>query len=314
MSLSVMLRKRMKYDVICFGALNVDKLYMCNRIASKEEESFIIGFKEACGGAAANTAVGLSRLGLKVGFIGKLSNDRAGRKLLKEFERENVDTNGIVISNKGKTGIVIGFIDKKGDRALYAIPGVNNTLNFNEINLEYAEKCSFLHLTPFVGDDPFYAQKRIVEMLFQKCKISLDPGNFYISRGIESLRSILEKCYFVSVTERELKILTNEDYKRGAEILLHIGVKIVAVKLGSKGCYITNGKEEHYVKPFKVKVVDTTGAGEAFNAGFLYGLITGKDLCTCGKIGNYVASRCISKIGARTGLPYLAELMKSKII
>jgi ribokinase len=85
-------------------------------------------------------------------------------------------------------------------------------------------------------------------------------------------------------------------------------VEIVAVKLGSKGCYVTDGKQSHNVEPFKVKVVDTTGAGDAFCAGFLYGLISGKNLYDCGRIGNFVASRCIMKMGARPGLPYLKDL------
>jgi ribokinase len=86
------------------------------------------------------------------------------------------------------------------------------------------------------------------------------------------------------------------------------GVKIVAVKLGSDGCYVTDGKERHLIEPVKVEVVDTTGAGDAFCAGFLYGLINEKSLVECGKLGNFVASRCIMKMGARAGLPYAKDL------
>jgi ribokinase len=78
--------------------------------------------------------------------------------------------------------------------------------------------------------------------------------------------------------------------------------------LGDKGCYVTDGNESHIVEPFKVKAVDTTGAGDAFCAGFLYGLISDKSLYECGKLGNFVASRCIMKMGARPGLPYLKDL------
>ena len=87
----------------------------------------------------------------------------------------------------------------------------------------------------------------------------------------------------------------------------------MAIKLGRNGCFVTDGKESHVVEPFKVKAVDTTGAGDAWNAGFLYGLIKNKSLWECGKLGNFVASRCITKMGARTGLPRLADLHESGI-
>ncbi len=294
--------------MICFGALNIDKLYRVNKIAGPGEESSIFGFIETPGGAAANTAVGLSRLGLKAGYIGKLAEDRGGRRLLEEFKKERVNVDGVMISDVGETGIVIGFVDSNGKRALYAIPGANNMLDFDEINLKYASNCSFLHLTAFVGDSPYIAQQKLVNTLSSKCKITFDPGDLYARKGLNSLKPILEKCFLISLTERELRMLTSETYKKGTEMLLNIGAEIVAVKLGPKGCYVTNGDEGHCIKPFGAKVVDTTGAGEAFNTGFLYGLVMREGLLECGKIGNYVASKCISRFGSREGLPYLAQL------
>ena len=88
-----------------------------------------------------------------------------------------------------------------------------------------------------------------------------------------------------------------------------MGVKIVAVKLGSKGCYVTDGQEHLSVEPFKVKAVDTTGAGDAFNAGFLYGLIHEKSLYECGQLGNFVGfPKSVDAMGARAGLPYAKDL------
>ena len=107
----------------------------------------------------------------------------------------------------------------------------------------------------------------------------------------------------------ELEFLTGEpDYGKGADLMIEMGVKIVAVKLGSKGCYVTDGREKLRIEPFNVKVVDTTGAGDAFCAGFLYGLIHGKSLYECGYLGNFVASRSVMKMGARAGLPYAKDL------
>lgn len=297
----------MKFDVICFGALNVDRLYRVNRIAGRDEESFIIDFKEAPGGSAANTAVGLARLGLKTGFIGKVSDNREGKLLLNDFKRQNVDVNGIIVSKEGRSGVAMGYVDTKGDRALYIDPGVNDSLELKEIDLKYADNTAFLHLTSFIGEKPFKAQKELVRGL-RDVRISFDPGELYARKGLTVLKLMIERSFVMLPSENELKLLTGKKYDEGSKILMKKGVSIVAVKLGERGCYVTDGKESYLVEPYKVEVVDTTGAGDAFCAGFLYGLIKNKDLYECGRLGNFVASRCIEKVSAREGLPRLSDL------
>jgi len=297
------------FNAIGFGGLNIDRLFKVDRIAMAEEESFIINCEETCGGSAANTVVGLARLGCKVGFIGKVADDREGKMLIEDFRREGVDTNGIIHTRTGRSGTVMGFVDKKGERALYVDPGVNDTLGSGEINKEYAFQTDFLHITSFVGEKSFESQRRLVESLPKKVKLSLDPGELYARKGLVKLESMIRHAFVLMPNLSELRLLTKKaNYKQGAEFLIQKGVQIVAVKLGSKGCYVTDGNENHLVKAFKVKVVDTTGAGDAFCAGFLYGLIRGKSLFECGRLGNFVASRCIMRMGARPGLPRLEDL------
>jgi len=297
------------FDVVGFGALNVDKLFRVNKIAGAEEEGFIIDCEETCGGSAANTIVGLARLGCKAGFIGKAADDREGKMLLEDFRREGVDTDGIILAKMGRSGKVMGFVDQKGERALYVDPGVNDTIEANDVNKEYASQAEFLHLTSFVGEKSFQAQKKLVETLQEDVKVSLDPGELYARKGLVSLEPIIKRTCVLMPNLNELELLTNTaDYRKGAEVLLEKGVEIVAVKLGSKGCYVIGGKKSHLIEAFKVKVVDTTGAGDAFCAGFLYGLINDKSLYECGRLGNFVASRCIMKMGARTGLPRVEDL------
>jgi ribokinase len=297
------------FDVVGFGALNVDKLFRVNKIAGAEEEGFIKSCEETCGGSAANTIVGLARLRCKTGFIGKVANDREGKMLIEDFRKEGVDVSGIIYAQHGRSGTVMGFVDEKGERALYIDPGVNDTIELDEINEKYAFNTHFLHLTSFVGEKSFQTQKRLVEILPENVKVSLDPGELYARKGLDALKPIIRRAYVMMPNQRELELLTKvKDYRKGAEALLEKGVKIVAVKLGSKGCYVTDGKENHQINRFNVKVVDTTGAGDAFCSGFLYGLINGKSLYECGRLGNFVASRCIMKMGARTGLPRIDDL------
>jgi len=303
-----------RFDVVGFGALNVDKLFKVNRIAGKEEESFIMDFAETCGGSAANTVVGLARLGCKVGFVGKVADDLEGKILLEEFRREGVNTNGIAVAKQDRSGTVMGFVDENGERALYIDPGVNDQVEFNEKNKTYASETRFLHLTSFVGEKSFQTQKRILETLPKGVMVSFDPGALYARKGLAALESIVEKSFVLMPNAGELKLLTGmADYRKGAEAMLKRGVKVVAVKLGSKGCYVTDGRRNHNVEAFKVRAVDTTGAGDAFCAGFLYGLIKHKSLEECGRIGNFVASRCTTKMGARVGLPTLEDLTKNQL-
>ena len=297
----------MKIDCIGFGALNVDRLYQVERIAKPGEESPIIGHEEHPGGSAANAVIGLSRLGHKVGYIGKVSNDEGGRLLLQSLINEGVDTSGVVKAKSGRSGVVIGFVDRRGERTLYVDPGVNDTLEFEEVDLEYAAGAEFLHVTSFAGERPFEAQRRLLESRIES-RVSFDPGELYVRRGLQAMRPFLRRSYVVFPNENELRILTGEGTEEGAKALLKEGVETVAVKLGERGCFVTDGRESYFVPAYKVKVVDTTGAGDAFCAGFLHGLILGKDILECARLGNLVASKKLSKAGARTGLPRLQDL------
>ncbi len=297
----------MTYDVVCFGALNVDRLFKVNRIAEAEEESEIQEYVESPGGSAANTAVGLARLGIRTGFVGKVTAGRDGDYLLEAFRREGVNTDGIVVSKGGRCGSVTGFVDQKGQRALYLDPGVNSTLKFDEINLEYVAGAKFLHLSSFASDGPLRAQIKLADK-FPDVAVTLDPGMIYARKGLNTLKPLIKKCFAVLPNEGELRLLTGKGCPEGIKALLDEGVKVVAVKLGDRGCYVTDGKEGYYVEPYKVNVVDTTGAGDAFCAGFIYGLLNGKPLKECGKIGNFVASKVLTEMGARSGLPRRSEL------
>jgi ribokinase len=297
----------MTFDVVGFGALNLDKLFKVHMIAKEEEEASVIDFKESGGGSAANTVVGLTRLEMKTGFIGKVAVDREGIFLLNELKKEGVDINGVTISKVGRSGTVMGYIDPNADRALYVDPGINDQLDFNDINVDYVSGTEFLHLSSFVGEKPFKAQKQLIKML-SDVKLCFDPGVLYARKGLAAIKPLLKRSRSVFPNEMEVKLLTGKNYSDGAKKLMKLGAELVAVKLGKRGCYVSDGKESHLIKPYTVEAIDTTGAGDAFCTGFIYGLINGKDLYECGRLGNFVASRCISRMGARTGLPQLADL------
>lgn len=307
--MSARTRRSALNDVVGFGALNLDKIYSVDKIPKADEEGFVRDVKLYPGGSAANTIVGLARLGVKAAYIGKVGNDEEGRILLSDFEREGVDTRFIKRA-EGRSGSAMIFVDETGNRAILVDPGVNDTLRYEEIDVDGVKKYGMIHLTSFIcknGLESLESQKKIVEEFEY---VSFDPGMPYAERGLKDMRKILENTTIFLPSRQEIEMLFGMNFRDAAGECLNMGVEIVAVKLGSEGCWIKDRMGEFKVSPFSVKVVDTTGAGDAFNAGFIYGFLKGKSVEECGKLGNLVASYCIQKFGARDGLPRASELLK----
>ena len=295
-----------RMDIIGFGALNLDRLCIVERIAREGEHIAIQDIRESPGGSAANTIVGLARLGFSTGFIGAIGNDNEGKILLGDFKNSGVDTGGISILN-GRTGIIIGFIDAHGERTLYPYPGVNSILDGANIDIEYAKNTEFLHLTSFVNETQFELQKKLIHEL-PRVKISFSPGILYVRRGLEALMPIIKRSFVIFLNETEIREITGQDYEKGSRLLIEKGARIVAVTLGKEGCFVMDKEDSHHIPAYPTKVVDTTGAGDAFATGFLYVLLKGGSILDAGKNGNRIASLCIQRIGAREGLPYKDDL------
>lgn len=296
---------------IGIGALNLDRLYKVSRIATGDEEIPIMEVVEEPGGSAANTIFALGKLGQRAGFMGAVGNDDEGRKVLASLNGVGVDTSHIKIKVNTRTGLVIGLVDPKGERALYIAPGANNLLSDKDINENHLIKSDILHMSSFVEEKQFETQKKIIEILdYEKTMLSFAPGSLYVRRGSDALSPIIKRCHVLFLNEQEAKILTDKDYENASKYLIDMGCKLVVVTLKEKGCFVTDGKDTLHVDAIKTDVKDTTGAGDAFCAGFLFGLSHDRELVHCAKIGNYLASKCISCVGARSGLPTGKELEK----
>ncbi|MFO7967786.1 MAG: carbohydrate kinase family protein [Archaeoglobaceae archaeon] len=299
-----------KGDVIGFGAINMDKIISVDTIPKKDEEVFVTDLELHPGGSAANTIVGLAKLEMKAGIMGKVGNDEDGDLLMQDFRIEGVDTTAVIRAGaRSRSGSAMVLVDKEGNRAIIVDPGVNDTIHYDEMDLDHISNFRLLHLTSFIckeSEGSLEEQKRLVDSF--EGEVSFDPGMVYARRGINGLRGLLSFTRIFMPNEAEVKILTGKDYRKGAAILLEEGPGIVVVKLGSRGCYITDGVQETEVPADPVKVVDTTGAGDAFNAGFIFGYLKDLELEKCGRLGNVVAGHCIQHKGARKGLPHLKDI------
>ena len=296
-------------EVIGFGALNVDKLYSVENIVSADEESFIKSETDTPGGSAANTIVGLARLGCDTSIIGKIAEDEDGDLIEYNLAVNGVYTNNLIYSQTGSTGKCLGFVDKNGERCLYISPGVNDEIQIGEINPLNIMRFKIMHYTSFVGDS-FNTQIELLEKLGKETLLSFDPGMLYVQKGFDELKPILERTDILLINESELRLLCNDEDSSIKELavgFLDLGIETVVVKQGSDGVYATNGAEECHVDVYECNVVDTTGAGDSFNSGFLYSFLKGFGLEKSCKIGNWVASKAIEGFGMEK-FPSLKEL------
>ena len=296
-------------EIIGFGALNVDKLYSVENIVGKDEESFIKSETSTPGGSAANTIVGLSRLGCSTSIIGKIAEDEDGDLIEYNLAVNGVFSNNLIYSETGSTGKCLGFVDKDGERCLYIDPGVNDEIKLGEINPLNIMRCKIMHYTSFVGDS-FNTQIELLDLLNDEVILSFDPGMLYVEKGFDELKPILERCNILLINESELRLLFNNNevsLKELAEGLLDFGIETVVIKQGSKGVFAMDNSQECFVESYSCDVVDTTGAGDSFNSGFLYSFLKGFDLEKSCQIGNWVASKSIEGFGMEK-FPSLKDL------
>ncbi len=305
-------------EVVGLGALNTDHLYKVDCILD-DGETVVNEAISSPGGSAANTIYGLAKLGVGTGFAGVVGDDGEGKILVQDFQKAGVDISQIRIKPGAKTGSVLCLSDSLGNRSLYVLPGANNLLTMDDLDLTYINQVKMLHVSSFADDRQFKILAELMDRLAPSIKVSFAPGALFASKGLESLTPILARTYVLFINQKEMRQLTGEDFIAGTESCLKLGCQTVAVTLGKGAsyktvkatCYIRDAENEYVVEPLNQNIIsalDTTGAGDAFATGFLYGLLKGKGLKDCGRLGDITAQLSISQMGARHGLPTFIKL------
>lgn len=316
----------MPKDVIGFGALNIDLIY--EGVVKEEGEevqpqhflepmlrAFGQPISKSGGGSAANTVYALSEMGFSTGYLGKVGWD--GDFLVRGLG--NVDARGIVRGHQ-RSGHVVS-LQHEDLRSMTIFPGENDTLDENEIDLGYASDTRFIHMTSFVGDKPFQAQIYVAHNLPPEVKISFDPGTLYTkARGMNGLLPLIGKTHVLFVNEEELWELTRKGIKEGCEFLLRRGYaphgqgpQIIACKSGKDGSYAMNRQGDYFeAKPVVVPISEQrypTGAGDAYNAGFLAGLLIEESMDRCATYGNTLGAMKL-KVPREDFHPQLEDLTR----
>lgn len=315
-----------KYDVVGYGALNWDDIRQVDEIVLPGGETSGTIQPGDSGGSAANTVAGLSRLGLKnTAFIGAVGNDDMARYLVNDLEKENMTP--LVLEKDDKSGTCLVLVDPKGERAIYVFPEVNDQISFNDINKEKKEtikSADYLYTATFACKKSYESLETQFELAKMAERHAFSPGTLYTEGRIlqekrEIIDGLLDNTEILFLNNKEIKNLTGlGTFKIAASQLIenYSNLDIVAVTLGENGCFLNTKNEGILVPAYETKNIglDTTGAGDSFAAGVLYGIINGKPLETCGQIGNYVASQVIQHTGARKGLPTGDALKIQKLL
>ena len=265
----------------------------------------LTGAVEVSGGSAANTAVGISKLGASVKFIGKVSHDSLGKVFRKSIVEAGVDFATKDSSTEATTANCVVLVTNDGERTMSTYLGSCVELGANDIDADSVINSNITYIEGYLWDSP--GGKAAIRKVFNLNASSERLSSFSLS---DSFCVDRHKKDFIEITSKHVDILfANEQEIQSlfevsnfnqALSCAQNNCGIVIVTRGAKGSVIVTPDEMHLIQPPKVsKVIDTTGAGDMYAAGFLYGYSKGYDIPRCGRLGALMSGEIISHLGAR---------------
>lgn len=251
----------------------------------------------APGGSAANTIHALSKMGIESGFISFIGKDEIGKFF--ENSMSSVGVKSYLFHSDTASGTARTIISADGERTFATNLGASLELNERVITTDIFKQWDYCYVEGYlIANKPVFV-KTISTAKACGCKVILDLASFnVVEENRDFLNELLPQIDIIFANEEEAKALT----LMSAEESLHYiaeKVEIAVVKVGKNGSLIKRGNEVVQIGCNKIDVVDTTGAGDMYAAGFLYGLINDYDLESCGIIGNHLAESIIQVIGAK---------------
>lgn len=313
--------------VVTIGELLIDFLCTDINVSLVEGNHYV---KEA-GGAPANVAAAISKLGGYAAFIGKVGNDAFGEFLKKSMENQEVDTTMLVKDTMAPT--TLAFVSRKvdGERDFNFNRGADALLTYNELDLEKIKSAKVIHF----GSATALLEGLLRETYFKVMEvakeneiyISFDPNyrsDLWKGRLEEFIilsKRAISNSDFVKVSEEELALITQSSNQSESVRVLHeLGAKVVTVTLGNRGTLLSNGKEEVIIESINIKSVDSTGAGDAFVGAMLsqiaeldYPKRVVRDLERLEKMtsfANKVGAIVCTQVGAISALPSYDEVIQ----
>jgi ribokinase len=300
----------MQKPIVVVGSINLDLVVAADHIPQVGETIIGNSYNTFYGGKGANQAVAVAKLGYPLAMVGNVGTDAFGTQLRNGLEDAGVDTTH-VNTVEAASGVALITTGRGGENNIVVVPGANG--HFTPKQLEKA--ATILEYAGFLLTQ-LEIPLETVEYLAQFAErhnipLMLDPAP---ARDLPG--SLLRKVSWITPNETETEELlktklehNDQSYDGAAESLLDRGVKNVLLKLGSRGCLIAQGSlAKERLPAFSVDAVDTTGAGDAFNAGFAVGLMRGSTVTQSAILASAVAAISVTRHGAQPSMPAWADV------
>ncbi len=267
-------------DVMCIGEYLVEFVSIQDNVSLPDASGFI----KAPGGAPANVAVGLQRLGMSAGFIGKVGDDPFGEFLRQSLRQTGVDTSYVFADSRTRTTAVFVAVwdDGHKDLCFYRNPGADMMLAPEEITPEMFDEARAFHYGSigFIAEPCATAQRKAVKMARERGLMISYDCNYRptlwpsAQQAKEVIRDSFQYCHLAKISEEEWEVATgHQDLDAGIEAVLNKGTELLVISRGPKGALVTNGDYRISVPSWDVNVVETTGAGDGFLAAIITRLL-----------------------------------------
>ncbi len=302
----------MDLDVVSFGDLVADIILPIPKLPLYPNEIQLAHQMLLEPGGAGNFLIMAQRLGLMAAATGCTGSDAYGQMIIEKLQGEGVDTRGVQMLPDQKTTLVMIFVDDAGEHVFL---GVLGSFQVAQIYPSFTEKVSqarafFTNGYAFLETAPAQLVIEMMALARQQGKaVFLDPGPQMREIPRELMRAAIAQAGTLLLTQAEAAALVGgETVQETAQTLLGMGPQLVVLKMGAEGCLIVNSERCQKIDGFAVTTRDTTGAGDAFDAAFVYGILHGMTLEETGRLANAVGACAVAKIGAGTGLPTKADV------
>jgi len=302
-------------DVVCAGVICADVMARpVDRLPERGKLNLIDGLSLHIGGCAANAAIDLARMGARTGIAARIGSDGFGSFLESTLKNENIDIRGLKKADTPSSASVVA-IGSDAERSILHCLGANGSFRHEDIDPPYIAEASVLFIAgtflmpSFDGSGTEALLRDAKEAKVLCCLDTAWDSSGQWMKKIKTCLPLLD--WFMPSYEEAMELSGEREPERIAGVFLAQGASNVVIKLGSKGCYIKPAAEEgRIVQAFsEIKAVDTSGAGDAFCAGFIRGLLLGKDPFACARLGNAAGACCVSAVGTTTGIHSLADIM-----
>lgn len=306
------------YDVITVGSATVDAFAETDKSCVKGKKySFKMGSKLLIkdlhfnvGGGGVNTSVCFSRLGLKTAYIGKLGRGENSRRIINLIKDEKIDIS-MVSRENSRTGFSI-ILDSKGhDRTILAFKGSNDDLQIKDIRHDYITT-PWIYMSSMMGKS-WDTLKHLAEYAStHEIKLAFNPSKYLTEKGLNYLKPIISKCEILIMNYEEAKDLAKKkDVRQMLKVLNEAGPRIVVITNGASLVYAYDGEKIYTLKPNKVKVLETTGAGDAFSSSFVAGVIKTDDMEFSLQLALANSEAVLTHYGAKNNLMKMGEAIRA---